>query len=177
MLQIGDSPYAPNLKIVSKPNEWTRSIRGSKPVTKGDSLKYEYWTAFHEYLRQNNKDIRQRTPGAQHWYDVTIGKSGVHLSLTLRTNMKDIGCEVYISTDNAKDFFKFLYEDKTEIEKVIGESLEWKELPEGKASRIVLRKSIDPTMKENWNNCFEWYANSVAKFKEAFVPRVKKFYS
>jgi len=177
LLQIGDSPYAPNLKIVSKPNEWTRSIRGPKTVTPGDNLKYEFWTAFNEYIKQNKINISVRTPSTQHWYDVTIGKGGVHLSLTLRPSMKDLGCEVYIGSENAKALFKYLQDDKEAIEKIVGGCLEWNELPEGKASRIILRQSIDPNIREKWDDCFKWYEDSVSKFREAFVPRIKKFYS
>lgn len=177
-LQIGDSPFAPNLKIVSKPNEWTRSIRGQKQIqTKGAMLKLEFWNAFNDYIESHNKEIRQRKPQAQHWYDVAIGKSGVHVSLTLRTNWKDLGCEVYMHDENAKDLYHYLLEDKETIEAIIEEGLEWHELPEGKASRVVLRKSLDPTDKNNWNDCFQWYTNAIAKFKEAFVPRIMKFKS
>jgi len=176
LLQIGDSPYAPNLKIVSKPNEWTRSIRSQKQyLSKGDTLKLEYWTAFNEYIEKEKKEIRVRRPRAQHGYDVAIGKSGVHFTLTLRISSKDLGCEVYMHDENAKDLFNYLLPKKDAIEAIIGDALEWHELPEGKASRIVLRKSLDPTDNNNWNDCFKWYADTVIKFKEAFVSRIKEF--
>jgi len=176
LLQISDSPYAPNLKIVSKPNEWTRSVRSEKQsLTAGDTLKLEYWTSFNEYIGNNNLRINQRKAGAQHWYDITIGKSGVHFSLTLRTNKRDIACEVYMGDDNAKDLYHYLFEDKEEIEEIVGKGIEWKELPEGKSSRIVLRKSLDPSKKDNWENCFKWYAEIVERFRNAFVKRIKEF--
>lgn len=177
LLQIGDSPYAPNLKIVSKPNEWTRTIRNEKgALTKGDTLKLDYWTAFNDYLSNKDKSINVRKAQAAHWYDVSIGKSGVHISLTLRTNMKDIGCEIYMHTDDAKALFQYLLRDKGIIEGVTG-PLEWHELPEREASRIVSRKTLDPTKKENWDSCFQWYIDSVSKFKAEIVPRIKKYYS
>ena len=175
LLQISDSPYAPNLKIVSKPNEWTRSVRSEKQsLTEGDTLKLEYWTSFNEYIGNNNLRINQRKAGAQHWYDITIGKSGVHFSLTLRTNKKDIACEVYMGDENAKYLFRHLYSAKDEIEAIIGKDIEWKELPEGKSSRIVLRNSLDPTKKDNWENCFKWYTETVERFRNAFVKRIKE---
>ena len=175
LLQISDSPYAPNLKIVSKPNEWTRSVRSEKQsLTEGDTLKLEYWTSFNEYIGNNNLRINQRKAGAQHWYDITIGKSGVHFSLTLRTNKKDIACEVYMGDENAKYLFRHLYSAKDEIETIIGKDIEWKELPEGKSSRIVLRNSLDPTKKDNWENCFKWYTETVERFRNAFVKRIKE---
>lgn len=177
LLQIGESPYAANLKIVSKPNEWTRVIRNEKgTLTKGDTIKLDYWTAFNEFIASHNKPINIRKALPAHWYDVTIGKSGVHISLTLRTNMKDIGCEIYIGSDDAKELFQFLLRDKEAIEAVTG-PLEWNELPEGKASRIIARKTLDPTEKEKWDGCFQWYLDSILKFKKEFVPRIKNYYS
>jgi len=178
LLQIGDSPYAPNLKIVSKPNEWSRSIRSHKQrLTKGDTLKLEYWTEFSDYISTQEVDIRKRKPRAQHWYDIVIGKSGVHFALTLRISQKDIGCEVYMSNENAKDLFNYLLEDRKAIEAITGNNLEWQELPERKASRIILRSSLDPTNQENWKKCFQWYIETVSNFKKAFIPRIKKFHS
>ena len=48
-------------------------------------------------------------------------------------------------------------------------------MPEGKASRIVLRKDLDPSNQDNWEDCFQWYVESVEKFRVAFVPRIRKF--
>lgn len=176
LLQIADSPYAPNLKLVSKPNEWTRSIRSQKQsLTEGDTLKLEYWTAFNEYIKNNNVKINQRKAAAQHWYDVAIGKSGVHFSLTLRINKKDIACEVYMGDKKAKDLFNYLLDYKEDVENIIEEEMEWKELPEGKSSRIVLRNFLDPTKQENWEDCFKWYAQTIEKFRKAFVKRIKEF--
>jgi len=176
LLQIGDSPYAPNLKIVSKPNEWTRSVRSEKQsLTERDTLKVEYWTAFNEYISSNNVKIKQRKVGAQHWYDIAIGKADVHFSLTLRTNKGDIACEVYIGDENAKDLFHNLYSEKDEIEEIIGEDIEWKELPEGKSCRIVVRNFLDPKKKDNWEDCFKWYDEMVARFRKAFVKRIIGF--
>ncbi len=176
LLQIGDSPFAPNFKIISKPNEWTRAIRVDKEnLSQGETLKLEYWTAFNDYLKGHNKPISLRKPLPQHWYDVSIGKSGAHFSLTLRTNAKDIGCEVYMSSEEAKELFKYLVKDKLIIEATTG-PLEWNELPDGKASRIISRKRLDPTDNIRWNECFQWYMDTISSFKKEFMPRIRDFY-
>ncbi|ODS29894.1 MAG: hypothetical protein SCARUB_05002 [Candidatus Scalindua rubra] len=176
LLQIADSPYAPNLKIVSKPNEWTRSIRAEKQkLTKGDTLKVEFWTSFNDYLQNNQVNINRRKPGAQHWYDIAVGRGGVHFALLLRTNKRDIACEVNMHDENAKRMYNYLFADKDDIERNIGNSLEWKELPEGKSSRIILRESMDPSDKSKWDEIFSWYVDTVSRYRKAFVPRIKRF--
>lgn len=140
------------------------------------ALKLEYWTAFNGYLASHNKPINIRKASTDHWYDVTIGQRGAHISLTLRTNKKDIGCEIYISADDAKALFQFILKGRNVIEEVTG-PLEWLELPEKQASRIIARKKLDPTAKEAWGDCFRWYLETIAKFKRGIVPRIEDYYS
>ncbi|MBT3747513.1 MAG: DUF4268 domain-containing protein [Bacteroidetes bacterium] len=176
LLQIGDSPYAPNFKIVSKPNEWTRSIRASKQkLTAWDSTRLEYWTAFNEYINSNNVKINNRKPHTGHWYDVAMGISGAHFTFTMRGQKQDIACELYIDGADAKELFQHLEADANEIEKIIGGEMEWHELPTKKASRIIFREKIDPADESKWHNAFEWYSMIIRKFREAFTERVKGF--
>ncbi len=174
LLQIGNSPYAPNFKLICKPNEGARVIR-TGTLTKGDSLKLDFWKAFNDYLTNKGKPINIRTALPQQWYDVSIGNSWAHISLTLRTAIKDIGCEVNMNGDDAKEIFHSLFKDRAVIEKATG-PLEWNELPESKSSRIIARNNIDPTKEDNWNKCFKWYLDLVAIFRKEFVPRIRRFY-
>ena len=173
LLKIGNSSLAPNIKIVSKPNESTRSIRAEKAkITEGGSLKVEWWTSFNEYIDDHALDVQKRKPHVYHWYDIAIGKSGVRLSLKVRfIRGVAISCEVYI--DDSKDMFHSFYKKKDQIESIIGEKLEWHELPEAKASKIVLSYKIDPNAKDNRNKCFKWYADTLANFRKAFMPLLK----
>jgi hypothetical protein len=158
------------------PGKGDKRIKKPKVQTKGRTLKTDYWTAFNEYIVSHNRPINIRKAWSAHWYDVSIGKSGVHISLTLRTNKKDIGCEIYMHTDDAKTLFQLLLKDKRVIEEVTG-PLEWQELPEKQASRIILRNKLDPTEKEAWDGCFQWYLGTIAKFKKAIIPRITDYYS
>ncbi len=176
LLQIGDSPLAANFKLVCKPNEWTRTLRAQRQdMTEGDTLKLEYWTAFIEYNQSNNVNIRTRKPSAQHWYNIALGRGGFYFTLTLRTNHKDIGCELTLNCDDAKEMFDFFETNRDPIEKQIGVKLEWKKLPEGKSSRIIARKNLDPTDRNQWVNIFPWYADIADKFKQAFLPQLKAY--
>jgi len=176
LIKIGDSPLAANFKLVCKPNEWTRTLRAQRQdMTEGDTLKLEYWTAFNEYNQSNNVNIRTRKPSAQHWYNIALGRGGFYFTLTLRTNHKDIGCELTLSCDDAKEMFDFFETNKDLIEKQIGAKLEWKKLPEGKSSRIIARKDLDPTDREQWVKIFFWYAEIADKFKQAFLPQLQAY--
>ena len=157
------------------------SSRREKPGTtklpilgKAKSLKLDFWTAFNSYLAGLNKPINMRRASSDHWYDVTIGKSGVYISLTLRTPKKDIGGEIYIRS--SKGLYRFLLTNKSGIEGITG-PLEWEELPNKQASRIIARKQLDPTNRETWEECFQWYLETIFKFKRGIVPLIENYFS
>ena len=76
-----------------------------------------------------------RKPYPQHWYDLSIGRSECGISLTINSQKKELGCEIYIA-DSKETYFSF-NENKDEIEKEI-KGLQWMELPTKKASRIKM---------------------------------------
>lgn len=47
-------------------------------------------------------------------------------------------------------------------------TLDWRELPDKKASRILIEKSVDPADREQWNEQFEWIIDVSVKMKKVF---------
>lgn len=77
-----------------------------------------------------------------------------------------LGVEVYIG--NSKEQYKAFANHKDEIEKEIGEVLEWMELPEKKASRVRITKSLDWTNAVSLPKCYSWLADLAVRFKQVF---------
>lgn len=77
-----------------------------------------------------------------------------------------ISIEFYISDD--KELYKKLFERKAEIEKAVDCSFDWRELPERKASRIIIEKNADFTDKNQWNLQFDWFMDIAVKIKREF---------
>lgn len=74
--------------------------------------------------------------------------------------------ELYINDD--PDLYNSLLENKENIELLCGLSFDWRELPDRKASRIVLEKSVQFANKSQWESQFEWLADVMVKMKAAF---------
>ena len=70
--------------------------------------------------------------------DFSIGSSACHIAVSQKRKAVDV--ELYINDD--KELFKSLFAYKDEIEKNMEMELEWKELPERKASRILIEKTV-----------------------------------
>ena len=74
--------------------------------------------------------------------------------------------ELYIDDD--KELFHSLHEKKDAIEADSGLSFDWRELPQRKASRIVIEKSVDLDDKDTWVDQFDWAADTLLRMRKAF---------
>ena len=174
--QIGESPFAPKFEVISKPNDWAKTVRqsvGSNKVTDTKVRQLEFWEQFKEHAEKNKTILRIQKPSPQHWLNISVGNSHAHISLTLNSFDEVIRTELYIP-DN-KDVFNFLHEQKTEIEKELGMELEWMELEGKKASRI---KAEFPGLVEStdeWEKYFVWLQETAEKFHKTFSKALRKF--
>jgi len=50
----------------------------------------------------------------------------------------------------------------------VGCQLDWRELPEKKASRILIRKDVNFDNKDQWPEQFDWIIDKTLKFKQAY---------
>lgn len=138
--QIGDSLCAPKFEVVEKPNGFIKNAKtqsGSGDYNKSQGERIEFWTRFNEVLVERGKPFNVRKPTTDNWYDVAIGTSDAHVSMTLVNKDGCVGVELYIS-DN-KSLFDRLYEQKDEIEEKLGLIPDWQRLDGKKAARILYR--------------------------------------
>lgn len=177
--RIGNSFPAPKFNIVSKPNDWTRSIsKAAQRISDSDTtetkqLQWEFWSQLTEYLQSKNSSVRMHKPKPQHWMTGSIGRAGFHLSATLNTMENWLSVMLVINDDKAKAFFNLLHEDKEAIEEDLGHRLSWRELREKKSSRIcIYREDQDPLNKQNWPDYLEWFKNMLELFDKVFRIRI-----
>ena len=88
-----------------------------------------------DILIERGKPFNVRKATTDHWYDVAIGISGAHVSISLVNKEGCIGVELYINDD--KELFDKLYANKEKIEQELGLNLDWQRLNDKKASRIM----------------------------------------
>jgi len=173
--QIEGSNPAPKFEIMVSPNEWAKAIKtspGNGELTDTKLQQLEFWNKFKNYVRENDTRIRLQTPRPQHWYDVSMGSSDGHVALTINSRENLIGCETYISKN--KDLFNFLRERKDEIEKEIGESIEW--VDAAVASRIKIKKEVSNLFDQaEAEKYFAWLYEKTVLFQKVFGRYFKEF--
>jgi hypothetical protein len=174
--RIGDSPPAPQFKIVSSPNEYTAEVKAetvSGELSETKALYLDFWSGFKEYCSSENSFLNLRKARPQHWFSIAVGRSKFQISLTASQQNRRIGCEIYLRGKNAKTAFKMIEQRKDEIERQVG-ALEWMELPKGQDCRIVLyKRDIDVKDQQTWQDAYIWYKENAEKFYRAFSPIIK----
>lgn len=174
--RIGESPIAPKFNVVSKPNDWAKIVTPPpEGLTETQRLQQDYWAALREHLLKRESSVKPQKPLPQQWTNFAVGRSHFHLAAFVNTREKRIAVGLVLSGPDAKPHFYLLKEDREAIEEEIGASLEWRELLEGKESRIMLqRPQTDPTDREDWPQQHHWLAQTLEAFDRAFRPRVKE---
>lgn len=162
--QIDDSAIAPKFNVVERPNDWAKQMKNVDSLSETKQLQLHFWQQLSEYIKSNDSYAKEFTPRKaqpQHWYDLSVGSSSYHIGLTVNTQKNRLGAEIYIPDD--KDKFAMFKEHAQEIEKLIGEKVEWREAT--KATRIITLHSCYISKEEQWDDAFNWLMDKALIFK------------
>lgn len=173
--KIGDSDPAPKFEVIEQPNDF---VKASKSVSSSDSLnksqteRLAFWNLFNDEIVAHDKPFNVRKATTDHWYDVAIGNSYSHISITLVNSDSFIGIELYIG--DKKELFDDLYAHKDEIEAETGLAFDWQRLDNKKASRILHK--IDGLNFDDHSNYPELMDETIKKvviMREVFKEYIK----
>lgn len=169
LYRIGDSAPAVKFDVIEKPNDWTKEIRKSESVNETQQQRYNYWIAFLDYAFKNQtfaKNFKRRKPSTDNWFDFSIGSSACIIRISQIRQRNELDAGIYIH-ENKNLFRKFL-KNKDAIETDTGLNFEWRELPEKKASRIVIAKQISFDDNSACHEHFDWLIDVMIKLKKVF---------
>jgi hypothetical protein len=73
----------------------------------------------------------------------------------------------------AKSFFDQMSAQKADVEREIGQTLDWFSEDSHKQSRISLSKSgTSLTSPDNWSEDFHWFRETLTQFDQVFRDRI-----
>jgi hypothetical protein len=177
LYRIGESLAAPMFNVVSKPNDWAKSVRksaSSQNMTDIKLLQQEYWQGLKDYMEDKKSFVKMQSPQPQHWTNVAVGKSNFHLSATVNSREKNISIWLNITGDNAKENFDKLYAEAYEISKnEISPSIVWDKLEGKKSSVLILKARGNLIQKDEWPEQYEWFKTNLEKFSRLFRPKLR----
>lgn len=163
--QISDSPFAAKFNVVERPNDWAKNMKTAEGLSDTKRTQLEFWQAFNDYAFSKpefSKLFSCRKPMPQHWYDLALGKQNYHIALTVNTQKKRIGAELYISDD--KEQYEKFYSQKENMEKTFGSAFVWREAT--KDCRILALQPGDiKNGVEGWPTIFDWFIDASIRLK------------
>lgn len=181
--RIGDSPIAPKFNIISKPNDWTRTVRegASGELTDDKRIQFNFWTAYKEFVESNSK-IQCGKPYPRHWMTHSLGISGAHLSSVVSmwnsgTNdfsMPELRIELVLNGRNSREISGALEVKKEEIEKAVGCPLTWADPGAAGRCRIYARRDADVRNSSLWAEQNRWLLQMLETFNRVFKPLLKE---
>jgi hypothetical protein len=160
-----------NVEGDDKQTSKNESSRSSSELRR---LQLKFWTGFHDYLAQKGSPLKSPKPQPLGYMDFHVGTSKLYLSASISSQKQRIGAEVYISGDDAKSVFHLIAREEKKIEKALGLSLEWMELPNKKHARIILYLyDVEPLNEDSWIKYWGWMKVHLEKLLEVIPPKVK----
>jgi len=128
----------------------------------------EFWTKLSDYGKEHSKYVKSWQKGLpQAWMNITIGTSKARLAAVMNKERKqNVGIELYILED--KSIFHRLFANKNEIEDALGYKLIWQELPDKKASRILVLRDGDFSDEQKEDELILWLHQKAEEFTKVF---------
>lgn len=160
---------AVKFEVIEKPNDWAKEIKRQTSSSPTLQARYDYWVAFNEYAFNNAafaKVFSRRKASTDHWMSLSVGSSACHIDLSQVRKGNNITVEWYITDD--KELYQKFYSHKADIEQDMEMALDWRELPDKKASRILVIHEADFDNKDKWPEQFDWMMDVAMKMKKAF---------
>ena len=176
--QIDKSLPAVMFNVTSKPLGLVRKVGITKTIgelSKTKKLQLEWWKFFSDELLKKKVIPSVRKPLPQSWYDVPLGRSGIHISNIANTYDRKIKVRVYLRTSsNADAALIQLLDQREEIEAELGTKLIWNPYPENQDKTICVYHDADISKREKWQEYCDWMIDMTKNFREVFIPRVRE---
>ncbi|MCR9145550.1 MAG: DUF4268 domain-containing protein [bacterium] len=174
--QIGDSQKAPRFNVISRPaveiKSSSRRLRNAE-LTEVAQLQLRFWEELRERLLADGQFLSLKNPRGQYSYNVPIGNAQICINNIATTMFQRVGVRIRLKKRVAQSAMEILSAQKAEIEKEIGEALEWDSDPEYTHKYISLYKTADLFDEKTWPALLDWMADRVVRFRDAFEKRVR----
>jgi uncharacterized protein with ParB-like and HNH nuclease domain len=146
-----------------------------RQLTGLQQLQLEYWQLFRDHVAKESKIIKARKAFPQQWTSAAIGSSQYSLVASMRGSDGYMSVELEISGPDAKSHFHLLHEQREEIERTVGETLNWYELPTKISSYVTIGRHDSPIKeRERWPDQHKWLLEHMERFHRAFAERIKQ---
>lgn len=173
--RIDDSPVAPQLDVVCRPNLEAKVKREntSEAEKERHHWRKDFWEDVLNYIKEHNPPFNVQSPGTGQWTAIALGRSGFFVGLLLLQGQGKICCDLVLNPTWKESAFAQLEQDKAAIEAEIGSSLEWHNKPNVKLARLRLTTDLDPKSDAAREAIKVWMYEKAVLFHRVFASRIK----
>ncbi len=182
--QIGQSERAPKFNMVSKPNDWSRTVTAGAnrlELTEAKRLQLDFWTQFKTFVEENKAPFETWKAAPQN--SMLIGRvfrRGFYLkaiasmwnSESNSYDSNELRAELVVDSENSGRHFEALKDMRESIESHLG-GLKWYTTPNGRMRRVYARKDADLNDRKHWPEYFKWLMDMLKAFEDTFRPVVQ----
>lgn len=178
LLQIDNSPLAPQFTLVSQPNEPAKLVKASAQKEKLTELQlrqFDFWSQLLDFCKDAGTFLSLGKPQPQHWFRIAIGKAEYGIYWTVSVKKQRIGCELNFRLDTqqrCQAAFDALLKDREIIESKLG-PLVWESPDNVRRCRIVQYREANLEETDTWPQLFAWLKEKAESFHTVFSPLVK----
>jgi hypothetical protein len=163
--------------VTVEPNDWERELTES--LTTREQAYKDFFTELTQRYAERNPNWNQLTPQPQSWLAFGAGISGIRFSWSFHQG-PEISTELYIDTSEKErnaEIFTELKEDEESIVEELG-NVVWQRLPEKRACRIKVARSISGPIEElnasERREIEDWAIEQMDDLREVFEPRLER---
>ena len=173
--QIIPTPEAQDFMISMAAKEHEEeSVGGAQ--RRSHEMRRAFWERALEALSEQGVSLYQNiSPSKDHWLSAGTGVAACAYSLHfLRTEARVVLDLQRGSKEENKWLFDRLEEQREQLERDFGGTLEWRRMDDKKSSRIDMSRSFDSYNKDVWPEITKWLAEHVSRLESAFKPHLQR---
>jgi hypothetical protein len=179
LYKIGDSAPAPMFNIISKPNNWSKSIKRSAEnteLTETKLLQLEFWKALKTFVEKGKATYRMQKPSPYHWTNISVGRSDFKICAIANTRDKLLCIQLVVYGPNSQSNYLSLKEKyKEDASHKLSPLLQWDDEKENGMEHHVnyIIHDTDPFNRTDWPNQHKLLNEWIEKFMSYFKNKIK----
>jgi hypothetical protein len=178
VVRIADSLPAPLFTLVAMPSEWRAQVAASRSASELSERReqyHEFWTKYLDHVHAKAPGLTKvRSASTRNWTNINYLRKGINISLAFLSKNRVI-CEVYIDVGSAElnsGILHALMANKAEVEREVGESLIWDDVPLKRACRIRTVTQGDVANKSEHGRIINWLMDHQIAMLRSVKPLV-----
>lgn len=175
VVRIGDSPPAPNFKIVAQPNDWGKRVRAATTATGMTGKSALYWQFWEQFLARIASDhpswTQAKASSGLSWYELPTGVGTIAYSTAF--TLTGLRVQLYFAASKSEvnqTNFDRVAAQKDVFEAAIADDVVWDAKPGAKACAIVVAspfQTVEDT--DQWPAMLDWIIERQVRLRKAFV--------